>query len=80
MVNLLKKLKNFVSPSYWSDKIAERYNLYYKAENNQLRKKIDSLEGWQWWTWQILVGLLVLSVFEALLNSIGLTILPWRMF
>tara|TARA_B100000287_G_C20050815_1_gene550339 strand:+ start:266 stop:502 length:237 start_codon:yes stop_codon:yes gene_type:complete len=78
MVKFLKALKNFVSPSYWAEKIGRKSGLYDKAENSKLRKWADSLEGWQWWVWQLGVGFLVLIVIEALLNTFGMTILPWR--
>ena len=78
MIKFLKALKNFVSPNYWAEKLGNKSGLYDKAENSKLRKWADSLEGWQWWAWQLGVGLLAFVVIEALLNSLGLTILPWK--
>ena len=78
MVKFLKALKNFVSPSYWAEKIGDKTGLYDKAENSKLRKWADSLEGWQWWTYQIVGGILFVVVIEWLLNQVGMTMLPWR--
>ena len=36
MVKFLKALKNFVSPSYWAEKIGDKSGLYDKAENSKL--------------------------------------------
>ena len=43
-----------------------------------LRKWALSLTGWKWLTWQLVVGGIVLVILECLLNSIGLTMLPWK--
>ena len=42
-----------------------------------LRKWALSLTGWEWWTWQLVVGGIVLVILEWLLNLIGLTMLPF---
>ena len=78
MIKFLKALKNWVSPNYWADRWAAKTGLYDSAENSRLRQWVDSLEGWQWWVWQIGVGILVFAVIETLLNTIGMTILPWK--
>ena len=51
--------------------------MYEKARNSKTRKWVDSLEGWKWWAWQIVVGLLFVIVIEFILNMIGMTMLPW---
>ena len=43
-----------------------------------LREWALSLTGWKWWVWQLVVGGIVFTVLEYLLNIIGLTLLPWR--
>tara|TARA_Y100001963_G_scaffold77519_1_gene107437 strand:- start:1578 stop:1814 length:237 start_codon:yes stop_codon:yes gene_type:complete len=78
VIKFLKKLKNWTDPNYWANKIGDKSGLYDKAENSKLRKWADSLEGWQWWLWQLVPAILVIAVFEALLNTLGMTMLPWR--
>ena len=43
-----------------------------------LRKWALSLTGWKWWVSQLGVGGIVFIILEYLLNSIGLTMLPWK--
>ena len=52
--------------------------LYNIAMKSPLRKWALSLTGWKWWFWQLVVGVIVFTVLELLLNLIGLTMLPWR--
>ena len=78
MIKWLKKIKDIVDPNYWAEKIGEESGLYDKARNSKTRQWADSLEGWKWWAWQLGGGLLFLIVMEYLLNSIGMTMLPWR--
>ena len=75
----LIKLKEWVDPNHWANKIGEGSGAYDKARNSKIRKWGDSLEGWRWWTWQIVGGGITLIVIEFLLNiTIGYSILPWR--
>ena len=74
----LIKLKEWVDPNYWANKVGEESGAYDKARNSKTRKWVDSLEGWKWWAWQIVVGGIGILIFEFLLNLIGLSILPWR--
>ena len=78
MIKWLKKLKDVVDPNYWAEKIGEESGLYDKARNSKTRQWADSLTGWKWWLYQIGGGLLFVIVMEYLLNSIGMTMLPWR--
>ena len=78
MIKLLKKLKDIIDPNYWATKIGEKSGLYDKAEKSSIRKWALGLEGWKWWAWQIGGGLLFVVIVEFLLNTIGLTMLPWR--
>tara|TARA_B100000287_G_C20471406_1_gene717411 strand:+ start:580 stop:819 length:240 start_codon:yes stop_codon:yes gene_type:complete len=78
IIRFLKSLKNWVDPNYWANRIGEKSGAYDKARNSKIRKWADSLEGWQWWVYQLGVGILVFAVIEALLNQIGMTILPWK--
>ena len=78
MIKWLKKLKDVVDPNYWAEKIGEESGLYDKARNSKTRQWVDSLEGWKWWTWQIVGGLIGVIIAEYLLNLIGMTMLPWR--
>ena len=78
MIKILKKIKNWVDPNYWAEKVGEKSGLYDKARNSKSRKWVDSLEGWQWWTYQIVGGILFVVVIEWLLNQVGMTMLPWR--
>ena len=78
MVKLLKKLKDIIDPNYWATKIGEKSGLYDKAEKSSIRKWALGLEGWKWWAWQIVGGLVGLVIVEFLLNKVGMTILPWR--
>ena len=52
--------------------------LYDIAMKSPLRKWALSLAGWKWWVWQLGVGSIVFIILECLLNSIGLTMLPWK--
>ena len=52
--------------------------LYNIAMKSPLRKWTLSLTGWKWWFWQLVVGSIVFTVLEYLLNLIGMTMLPWR--
>tara|TARA_Y100000590_G_scaffold464058_1_gene632483 strand:+ start:1078 stop:1323 length:246 start_codon:yes stop_codon:yes gene_type:complete len=81
MIKFLKTLKNWVSPNYWADRWAAKTGLYDSAENSRLRQWIDrniKAGTWQWWLYQLGVGIIVFAIIEALLNTIGMTILPWR--
>ena len=78
MIKILKKIKNWVNPNYWANKVGESSGLYDKARNSKSRKWADSLEGWQWWTYQIVGGILFVVVIEWLLNQLGMTMLPWK--
>ena len=51
---------------------------YDKARNSKMRKWVDSLTGWKWWVWQIIVGGGMLVLIEIGLNYIGMTMLPWK--
>ncbi len=75
----LIKLKEWVDPNHWANKLGEKSGAYDKVRNSKIRKWGDSLEGWRWWTWQIVGGGITLFVIEFLLNiTIGYSILPWR--
>ena len=78
MIKLLKKLKDIIDPNYWATKIGNKSGLYDKAEKSSIRKWALGLEGWKWWAWQIVGGLIGLIIIEFLLNKVGMTILPWR--
>ena len=52
--------------------------LYNIAMKSPLRKWALSLTGWKWWAWQLGVGGIIFIILECLLNSIGLTMLPWK--
>ena len=71
-------LKDWVDPNYWANRVGEKSGAYDKARNSKTRKWVDSLEGWKWWAWQIVVGGIGILIFEFLLNLIGLSMLPWR--
>lgn len=75
----LIKLKEWIDPNNWANKLGEKSGAYDKARNSKIRKWGDSLEGWKWWTWQIVGGGITLLIIEFLLNiTIGYSILPWR--
>ena len=78
LVKILKGIKNTFNPNYWADRIGEGSGAYDKARESKLATWVGNLEGWQWWAWQIGVGILFVIVVEFLLNMIGMTILPWR--
>ena len=52
--------------------------LYNIAMKSPLRNWALCLTGWKWWFWQLVVGGIVFTVLEYLLNLIGITMLPWR--
>jgi len=74
----LIKLKEWLNPNYWANKIGEKSGAFEKAENSRIRKWGDSLEGWKWWTWQIVGGTITVIICEFFLNMIGYSMLPWR--
>ena len=78
IVRFLKKLKDWTDPNYWGQRLGDKTGAFEKAENSKLRKWVDSLEGWKWWAWQLLVGGVFFVAMELLLNSIGMTMLPWK--
>ena len=63
MEGVLTKIKNY---------------LYNIAMKSPLRKWALSLTGWKWWVWQLVVGSIIFTFLELLLNLIGLTMLPWK--
>ena len=78
MIKLLKKLKDIIDPNYWATKIGEKSGLYDKARKSSLREWALGLEGWKWWAWQIVGGLIGVVIIEFLLNKVGMTMLPWQ--
>ena len=78
IIKILKGIKNVVDPNYWASRIGEKSGLYDEARNSKTRQWADSLEGWKWWAWQIVGGLIGVIIAEYLLNFIGMTMLPWR--
>ena len=78
MIKWLKKLKDVVDPNYWAEKIGNKSGLYDKARNSSTRQWADSLTGWKWWFYQIVVCGVIFLLMEFLLNLIGITMLPWR--
>ena len=78
IIKILKGIKNVVDPNYWASRIGEKSGLYDKARNSKTRQWVDSLEGWKWWTWQIVGGGMFLIFLEIILSTFGLTLLPWK--
>ena len=78
IIKFLKKLKDWTDPNYWGEQLGEKTGAFEKAENSKLRKWVDSLEGWKWWAWQLVGGLVGVTIIEFLLNHIGMTMLPWK--
>ena len=78
IVKFFKKIKDWVDPNYWANEIGEKSGAYDKARNSKFRQWADSLEGWKWWTWQIVGGGIFFVFLEIILNIFGLTLLPWR--
>ena len=52
--------------------------LYNIAMKSPLRKWALSLKGWKWWFYQIVVCGILFTILECLLNSVGITMLPWK--
>lgn len=52
--------------------------LYNKAMQSPIRKWALSLTGWKYWVWQLVIGGIFFIWIELLLNSIGMTIIPWK--
>jgi len=71
-------LKNILDPNYWASKIGNKTGAYDKAHNSKLAKWSRGLTGWQWWAYQIGVGLVFVIIAEFLLNLMGFSMLPWR--
>ena len=74
----LIKLKKWIDPNHWANKLGEKSGAYDKARNSKIRKWGDSLDGWKWWTWQIVGGTITVIICETVLNMFGLSMLPWR--
>ena len=77
MIKLLKKIKEILDPGYWAEKIGNKSGAYDRAKRSSLREWALGLTGWKWWSWQIGVGGVFFILIEIILNSIGLTMLPW---
>ena len=43
-----------------------------------MKKWKDSLTGWQWWVYQIVGGIMFITVVELIFNLVGYSVLPWR--
>ena len=71
-------IKNILDPNYWAHKMGNKSGAYEKAHNSKLAKWSRSLTGWKWWAWQIGGGLIGVVILEFILNSLGMTMLPWR--
>ena len=74
----LIKIKEWTDPNYWASRVGESSGLYDKARNSKTRQWVDSLEGWKWWTWQIVGGGMFFIFLEIILSTFGLTLLPWK--
>ena len=74
----LIKLKDWVDPNYWANRVGEKSGAYDKARNSKFRQWADSLEGWKWWAWQLGPALIFFILLELAINQIGMTMLPWR--
>ncbi len=75
---ILVKLKDWVDPNYWASKVGEKSGAYDKAKDSSFRRWADGLEGWKWWTWQIVGGGMFFIFLEIILSTFGLTLLPWK--
>jgi|TARA_R110000737_G_scaffold316683_1_gene327087 hypothetical protein len=71
-------LKNILDANWWAEKIGNKTGAYEKAHNSKLANWSRSLTGWKWWVWQIVGGLLGVIVLEFILNTLEMTMLPWR--
>tara|TARA_B100001113_G_scaffold352534_1_gene354211 strand:- start:464 stop:679 length:216 start_codon:yes stop_codon:yes gene_type:complete len=70
---------NLFDPNYWADKIARKFNLYDKADSSSVADWSRKLEGWKYWFYQIVGGLLAVLLLEVfILNPIGMSMIPWR--
>ena len=78
MIKILKFIKNIVDPNYWAEKIGMKSGLYKWSMRSSLREWALGLTGWKWWAWQLGPCLLIFIILELILNSIGMTMLPWR--
>ena len=79
IIKFLKSLKNVIDPSYWANRIGNKKGgVYEKARKSPLRKWALELEGWKWWFYQIVVCGILFTILECLLNSVGITMLPWK--
>ncbi len=74
---ILKAIKNSVDPNYWAEKIGNKTGAYDKAHNSKLAQWSRSLTGWQYWTYQIIGGVIFVVIIEFILRQIGMTMLPW---
>ena len=61
---------------YEMKKLKEK--LYQKAMQSPIRKWALNLSGWKYWVWQLFVGGIFFIIIEAMLNSLGLTMIPWK--
>ena len=70
-------LKDRVDPNYWAERIGNKTGVYDKAHNSKFAQWTRDLEGWRWWAYQIVGGILFVVVIEFILRQIGMTMLPW---
>ena len=52
--------------------------LYEWAMKSPIRKWALGLEGWKWWLYQIVGGIMFFTVVELIFNLVGYSVLPWR--
>ena len=68
-MDIMKKNDKIKRIDPWANKLGEKSGAYDKVRNSKIRKWGDSLEGWQWWTWQIVGGGITLIVIDIFRNS-----------
>jgi|3_EtaG_2_1085321.scaffolds.fasta_scaffold00960_1 hypothetical protein len=70
-------LKNILNGNWWAEKIGNKTGIYDMAAESRIRSWALGLTGWKYWAYQIGGGLIFVIIIEFILNSLGLTMLPW---
>ena len=47
-------------------------------QNNKFTKWANSLEGWHWWAYQIIAGIVFFAFVELIVTQFGYSVLPWK--
>ena len=81
MIRRLKLLGNIVAPSWWTDLIGEKSGAYERARKpNKFKEWKLKQPLWKQFFIEVLMFTLIALAFEPVLNMLGMSMLPLRLF